>query len=80
MKQSTLIGIKLASADIVRAWKRNNEKARAQAEARKEGKTFLSNYYEADFKPFVRQWIDSPSPLFDIAARILLLESESKDE
>lgn len=78
MKQSTLIGIKLASAEIVGAWKRNNEKARAQAEARKTGATFISNYYETDFKSFVRQWIDSPSPLFDIAARILLLESESE--
>ena len=78
MKQRTLIGIKLASAEIVGAWKRNNEKARAQAEARKKGETFISNYYEADFEPFVRQWIASPSPLFDIAARILLLESNDE--
>lgn len=80
MKQKTLIGIKLAQAEIIGAYNLHNKKARAQAEARKEGATFISNYYKADFKPFVRQWIDSPSPLFDIAARILLLESESETE
>ena len=79
MKQKTLIALRLVGASIKESWKLNEKKAHWQESERAKGQSFMSNYYSTDLATYTKRWVDSPDPLFDIAARIIVYEEEGND-